>query len=371
MYDVNAYRSSLLGGKRIPAERIITYIKEHFEYKERKNGEEFVINNPLNGDSGFHFNINPQKGICHDWRGDEWAGPINPDSNKRNCSFVKFIRLYKKCSYAAAVAEIMGSAVDLKQYLIPENRVTDDASKRKIAVRLPSGTNPLATADDVQAAALKKWLSSRGYNEIDVAKYDLHYLGMDVYWPYYEFDTLVYWQSRSRLNKRFNFPPLEIRDKEGKVVGITDGSKGDFLYGFDEVEAASYLIITEAIFDQHTIGENAVASGGAVLTNHQLNKIKIVGPSKGVILSPDNDKAGIKSIISNYSLLSPLGFKLYYSLPPSMKYEKDGEKKTVKDWNELGMYVSGFGKVREMHDKAIKPINTTQLVSLHERLKSI
>ena len=95
-YDRDKFRP--VGSGRIPAAKIIKYIEDNFEYKTRRDGKEYVINNPLNGDTGFHFNINPDKGVCHDWRGDEWAGPINPESNKRNVSFIKFIRLYKKCS---------------------------------------------------------------------------------------------------------------------------------------------------------------------------------------------------------------------------------------------------------------------------------
>lgn len=347
---------------KIPSEKIVSYIVKHFDHKVRKNGEEYVINNPLNNDIGYHFNINPAKGVCHDWRGDEWAGPLNPESNKRNCSFIKFIRLYKKCSYAAAIREILGDTADLKDYLRIENRLTDSAAKLKAEVSLPPGVSPLAVADDKQAISLIKWLKSRGYEEDSIAKADLQYLGMDVYWPYYEFDTLVYWQSRSRLNKRFNFPSLEVRNDVGQVIAITEGSKGDFLYGFDEVECAKYVIITEAIFDMHTLGEQVVASGGAVLTEKQVSKLKVLGPKSGVILSPDNDKAGIKSILSNRELLEPQGFKLFYSLPPDLG-------KGIKDWNEM-VTKAGLTKaeVRKMHDSNIKPLNMKAVVDLHNRM---
>ena len=363
MSDYSKYKKS--GSyPTIPPEKIISWIKDNFEYKTRKNDEEYIINNPFNGDAGYHFNINPYKGTCHDWRSDEWAGPINPETNRRNCSFIKFVRLYKKCGYTAAVSEILGTAVDIRYYLKPENRLTDVAAKNKLAVSLPSGVESLIKSEDSQAKILIKWLKSRGYTTESIAKNDLKHLGMDVYWPYYEFDTLAYWQSRSRLNKKFNFPSLDVYDDKGNKVGKTDGTKGDFLYGFDEIESASYIIITEAIFDQHTLGEQALASGGAALTSKQINKIKIIGPKKGIILSPDNDSAGVKSIISNYSLLEPYGFKLFYSIPPELKYEVDGVKKVTKDWNELGQFVVGFDKVRKIHDKNIKKLNEQTLVEL-------
>ena len=368
-YNIGDARNKTFGENRIPPEKIIAWIEDNFEYKTRKNKQEYLINNPLTYDKGFHFNINPYKGKCHDWRGDEWAGSINPATNSRNCSFIKFVRLYRKCSYAEAIKEIVGTKVDIRHYLMPKHRVTDEAYQNKFSVKLPEGVVPIIESDDTTIRILLKWLNSRGYTNEQVVKHNLQYLGMNVYWPYFEFDSLVYWQSRSRLNKRFEFPSLEVYDDNNKLIGQTDGSKGDFLYGFDDVEQASYLILTEAIFDQHTLGEQALASGGAVITSKQLNKIKVLGPKKGVILSPDRDIAGLESILSNYNMLSQAGFNVYYSIPPDIKYlDSDKNQQNVKDWNELGMHACGFSKVRNIHDKNIKRLNTAEQVKLNEMI---
>jgi len=371
-YDLYQFRKGINNNSfNIPPDKVIAWITKHFDYKTRKNGSEYCINNPFNGDTGYNFNINPFKGKCHDWRGDEWAGPINPETNKRNCSFIKFVRLYKKCRYSEAISEVLGTSVDIRYYLKPENRVTDEKSRNKLSVTLPSEVEPLIKSNDSQAKILINWLNSRGYTEEDIIKNDLHHFGMDVYWPYYEFDTLVYWQSRSRLNKRFNFPSLDVYDKNNKVIGQVNGTKGDFLYGFDDVEFATYIIITEAIFDKHTLGEQALASGGAVLTSKQISKLKIIGPRHGVILSPDNDKAGLKSVISNYQLLSSYGFSVYFSIPPSLEYTKNNVKCFTKDWNEIGQYVTGFKNVRKIHDDGIKKITEETLVELDERISCL
>ena len=194
---------------------------------------------------------------------------------------------------------------------------------------------------------------------------------MDVYWPYYEFDTLVYWQSRSRLNKRFNFPQTEIQDDTGEIVAITEGSKGDFLYGFDDIEPASYLIITEAIFDKHTLGQQTLASGGAVLTPKQVGKIRILGPRR-VILAPDNDAAGVKSIFANATLLINEKIPTYFSLPPKLKYSVDGEERVTKDWNELftNIKLSAL-EIRKMHDSNIKRATSTNLVQLRVSVRDL
>lgn len=368
-YDVNAYRKKTGGSyKQIPASKIEAWIERNFDFKPRKGGSEYCIHNPFDGDTGYNFNISPDKGVCHDWRGDEWAGPINPETGKRNCSFIKFLRLYLKCSYRQAVEELLGGSEDVSGYLRPEGRVTDREAKKKVSVALPNGARLLAGSQDIQAKAIRKWLKTRGYTNEDIVNSELYHLAMDVYWPYYEFDTLVYWQSRSRMNKRFNFPTLEVYDEFGRVVGETDGSKGDFLYGFDEIEPASYLIITEAIFDKNTLREQSLASGGAILTENQIKKLRILGPREGIILSPDNDKAGLKSIITNAILLQRQGFKVYYSLPPKMRYEKEGETFETKDWNELGQYVVGFENVRKLHDDNINVANKTALVKLRNQI---
>lgn len=358
------------GGKRIPEAKIRAWIERNFDFKERRGGEELVICNPFSGDTSYKFNINPEKASCHCWTGDEWAGPVNPLTGKRNCSFIKFVKLFKKCTYEEALREVLGASVDLKSYLRPENRHSTAEAVRKVAVALPDGTERLSDfPEDKQAKIIISWLKKRGYTFADIARYEIHFLGVDCYWPYYEFDTLVYWQSRNRFNKIYRFPDATIFDRSGKIVAETNGSKGEFLYGFDECESASYLVITESIFGQYTLGEQALASGGAALTSDQIGKIRILGPRKGIILSPDNDKAGIKSVLSNHKLLSVEGYSTFVSLPPRLPFEKDGQTKYTKDWNEI-LEECGMSRleVRQLHDSRIQSINSKTIGQLHRML---
>lgn len=346
---------------KIPPHKIEEWVKKHFEYKKRngKNGEELVLANPFHANNNKKFNISLNTGKCHDWRGDEWAGPINPQTGKRNCSFLQLVKLYNNCSYQDAIKDVLGTGIDLRNYLsIPK----DTQSVKNISVKLPDGLSLLSESFDIQSKAVKRWLKSRGYTDESIASNKLYSIGMDVYWPYFEFEELVYWQSRSSINKVFKFPPSTILDKSGKIVATVQSSKGDFLYGFDDIEKSSYVIITEAIFDKNTIGQQALASGGALLTKNQIHKLGILGPKKGVILSPDGDSAGIKSIISNYNMLSKAGFKVFYSLPPKIKYDND---KYSKDWNELYQKCKmSLQEIREQHDNNIKPLSISELMKL-------
>lgn len=367
MPKYHEYRRKTGRQQSIPAAKIISWIEANFEFDTRKDGTEYIICDPFSGDTKFKFNINPERNVCHSWHGDEWAGPINPKTGKRNCSIVNFVKTYKRCSYREALAELLGQSEDISRYLKSSGRINAEAQK-EVTVELPDGVEILSTATDAQAVALKSWLRSRGYTDNSIEMAELYYLGMDVYWPYFEFEELVYWQSRSRLNKRFDFPPVNVVDKQGNIIGKTIGSKGDYLYGFDDIEAASYLIVTEAIFDKNTLGEQCVASGGSDLTVDQINKIKILGPKQGIILSPDNDKAGISSILRNRNVLEPLGIKLFYSLPPRLEYRENDEIRFTKDWNEIGQKVAGFERVRQIHDQGIKKLDVKEVVRLKRML---
>lgn len=365
-YDAFRERLKRSGNfKRIPANKIIAWIQANFDFKTRKDGSEYLICDPFTGDSNFNFNINPERGVCHSWHGDEWAGPLNPETRKRNCSIVKFIKVYRKCSYRQALEELLGATEDVGEYMRPEGRISVTEATRTATVALPDGVELLAASKDRQASSLRYWLGSRGYSQDDIEKAELYHLGMDVYWPYFEFEVLVYWQSRSRLNKRFDFPAQNIYDDDGNIIAKTEGTKGDFFYGFDRVELASYLIITEAIFDQHTLGEQALASGGADLTPNQIKKLKILCPDKGIILSPDNDRAGLKSVLRNHNILSQHGFNTFFSLPPKCDYIEDSKTRHTKDWNEILTKLKlSRDEVRAIHDQNIARATTQRLLKL-------
>lgn len=354
----------------IPASLIENWVKRNFEYKTRKNEQEYLICCPFDSDNEFKFNINPEKGTCHYWRGDEWAGPINPKTGKRNCSFVKFVRLYKKCSYHEAIKDICNGE-DANKYLHYSQRVSEEQNIREVEVQLPSGALLISESVSPIAESLVKWLCSRGYTKQAIKDAELYHIGNTVYWPYFEFDSLVYWQSRSKLNKRFNFPPTNILDSEGKTIAKTAGEKTEFLYGFDECEYSSYVAITEAIFDQVTIGEQCLASGGAILDDRQIQKLKILGPKEGVILAADNDVAGLKSIISNSTKLLRHGLKPYYSLPIEEFYVKNGESIKIKDFNEMFTALKmSLKEIRDFFSNNIKPVNQMNIIKLKKSILS-
>lgn len=211
----------------IPSQRIKTWVLRHFpDAKERH--DELVIVSPFRNDGKYKFNISLTKGQCHDWRGDSWAGETSVKTSKRNCSFFNFVRLYLGCSYIEAVKSVMGDSANPKDFLYgkPED---DETPLKTVEVELPSGLETIHDATDVEGRAIRKWLMKRGYTLEMMEEANLQHIGMEVYWPYYEYGEMVYWQSRSRMNKIYRFPNVKVYGPDGKIEGQTEVSKGDFI----------------------------------------------------------------------------------------------------------------------------------------------
>ncbi|RLA42936.1 MAG: hypothetical protein DRR06_13325 [Gammaproteobacteria bacterium] len=320
----------------IPPNAIIAWVSKNFEFKLKKQGAEYHICSPFDDDNAYKFCINPDKGLCHDWRGDEWAGPITK-TGKRNCSVVRFVMLYRKCSYPAALKELLGVNFIAADYKRPISDDTEDT------MALPDGVEPLTGSTNQQAAMLIKWLKNRGYTDRAISQYDLHFIGMQVYWPYYESDELMYWQARSRVNKRFLFPDVPKH----------------FLYGFDEIDPLTdNITLVEGIFDKQTLGPTTLAVGGAILNDTQIKKIRLLRP-KRIILAPDNDEAGARSVRSNYQRLQHPKTEIYTRLPPSLPYTVSGEQRHTKDFNELftaiGMSIAEIRALFPKHIRKYRP----------------
>jgi len=349
--------------KKLKPEQIYGWVTREFpDNKPRKGGDEIRINNPFREDSGYHFNISCTKALCHDWRGDEWVGS-GPGGRRKKCTFLKFVQLYKNCSFFDAVRSVLGASSDPRLFLrvqktSEEQEATDDTS-----LGLPDASESLLDSSQPKlASTLLKWLASRGIDERRVEKYGMLHSGFDVIWPYYEYDEIVYWQSRSRLNKTFMFPPLD-----------TGVNRNDYLYGFDQVEPASHVIIVESIIDGQTLEDQCVASGGAILGDMQVRKIRVFNPKDGIILAPDNDEAGIKSILSNAAKLQKLGHKLYYALPPKYRYVDGDEENETKDWNDVAKYVCGWDKVLDVLNDSVVQLTFMEkkkLTGIVDRLSS-
>lgn len=344
----------------IPSSCIQKWVEKNFpEAKTRKNGREYVVCNPLKPSQDKpRLNINVETGGCWDWTGNEWAGPLN-HNGKRQTHIIRLVQLMRGCSYTDAVREITEDK-DFVYTPYKEELELEDPEYQQVTI--PDGFTRLTGPNDFFSARSWNYLISRGYTPDTILSENIHYKGQEVLWLYTEFGDIVYYQTRNVTSKHFSFPPNEIKDQTGKVIAKLEVTREDVLYGFDFVPRSNYVIIVESIFNRISIGQCCVASAGAAMTNGQMKRLKFLDPKYGVILAPDNDKAGIESIINNGTALLQNGFSVFWTIPPKLEY-KQGHY--IKDWNELYTHMRfNNDKIIETFNMNLSPLNESTIMKL-------
>lgn len=308
---------------RFSPNQVVGWVRRHFKNnKMAANGQYIIIESPFSDSDKLKFNIKIDGSLCHDWRGDAWAGRRNVMTGKQNRTFLNFVRTYLKCTIREAIESIQSCSAGVPEYEEPQQEEEQTATD----IKLPPGSLPLWDSPNKLAASLVlNWLASRGIDFELVKKYQIHHQSTDAVWPYYEYGEFVYWQSRAMTSKIFSFPS----EKEHGV------SKTMFLYNFDDINHNDDVVIVEAIFGAMTIDQQTVATGGACMSPLQMRKLKLLNP-KRVILAADYDDAGIKSVIENSTMLMAEGYNVYYSLPIRQEY---APHEFTNDWNDMRRYL--------------------------------
>jgi len=357
---------------KIPPDKIRKWIEANFDYKVRKSGREYLICNPLYDTDKKRFNINIETGGCHDWNGDEWAGDPNPKTGKRPCHIVRFVQLYRGVSFRDALRELIGDGALIHAYQRSEPAEVKEDTTETMAIQIPKGFKPLDNPDSLMKRPLWNYLLYRGYTPEEIIEQNIHYRGSDILWLYTEFGELVYMQSRNIYTKRFWFPSTDVLDDQNEKIGELEVTRDHVLYGFDEIPRAEYIILTESIFDKNTLGIHTLGTGGVILSEGQLKRIKLIGPKQGIVLAPDNDKPAIESILTNAPRLANMGYKVFFSIPPSLPYTNaKGEEEFTKDWNEMltGLKLTRPQIVETMNQRLV-PFNEITRLRLRQLLVS-
>jgi hypothetical protein len=306
---------------KIKPEQIEAWVSKNFPgYKKRSGGRQLSINNPFDGDTSHNLWISLEETVnkynkyrsyyMHDWRHD-----------RDNCSFINFVRKYRNCSFYQAISEVCQNDIGFVRSHY-EKPVEEEVLKQ---IELPKSSKPFSEELTIAGDLVLRFLKSRAITKEQAIKYGLYYTCTTVVFPYYEFGVIEYWQEREVLNKVFHNP-------SEKDYGV---AKTDFLYNFDNAECpGGTLILVESIIDSINIGDDCLATGGAKMSDggKQIDKLRMLNP-KMIILAPDNDKAGMESLASNFLAIRSLRCKVGYCLPP-----KGG------DWNDLEKL--GDGKAR-------------------------
>lgn len=161
-----------------------------------------------------------------------------------------------------------------------------------------------------------------------------------IFFPFYEDSAFVFFVCRDFTEKRFkrnsvgNLERLRYINPKGK-------NASNFIFQIDEIKEKGDIFIFEGLFDALMLDNQVgTASLKSFLSKTQASKIWNKAP-KNVILVPDNDEAGRKSLMTNVAMLER--YK-----PPSLKSKVLIYKipKQFKDFNETGLH---FIDINECH----------------------
>lgn len=300
--------------RKLKPKEIVSWVKANFDVKERRGGTELRINNPFQEretgtrDTKFHLNISVTKQSVHDWR---------PNHQGHDGSFIKFVMDYLECTGREAIRAI--KSVKSSDIYLDEEEDYKAPMVEAQQLELPSPSWNFDDGPEKLRSAALKYLNSRCLSKEECDDWGLMYGVGTVIFPYIEYGEVVYWQSRSIADKVFEFPPEE--------VGV---GKSQFFWGWHRLEPKEDIMITESLFGGASYGEGGLASGGAGLSDEQVSRLDGVSFSR-LILGPDNDDAGIASLVSDYEKCKHVE-DLWYILPPKIPMKGD---KLTKDWNEI------------------------------------
>lgn len=335
---------------KLSPDQIERWVARHFKFKRRSHGNQLAINNPFIDDDDYHFWISTKEDVLTNGprKGAKgyWVHDFRPGCHQYDGSFLNFVRRYKNITFFEAAADVCGGDAksvreSFRQIRAGLQNIKEEESEVETIIELPPLSVSFSEKNNTKLREISlNYLNKRRVSENLAIKYGLMYTPSSIVFPYLEYGLLVYWQERSICNKRFNFPD-EVK---------TGLRKTDYLFNFDNVEVSSDLIIVESIFNSISVGDNCVATGGATIVGNQVRKIGYLNP-KNVILAPDHDEAGLKSLHDNFFELKDK-YPLAYCLPP-----KD------VDWNDLEQQ-NGLGASRHYIETHTHRLTLSTLLKL-------
>lgn len=162
----------------------------------------------------------------------------------------------------------------------------------------------------------KEYLSKRKVNEAPFLKETLY----SCYTKKGEEYIMIPW----RLNGVDAYFQLNDFQKLHSLKYIFPKDKKKLLYGLDNIDISwPYIIVFEGVFDSLFV-KNGIATGTKSVTDYQLKLIKERFPRHQIVISFDNDKAGIASMIK--LLKNGTDFKYF------KWFNKNTEQKDINDY---------------------------------------
>ena len=298
----------------IPSEIILKILeKENIEVKETSDDNEIRINSIYAEDKKFKLYISLSKKVFHCFKSGE-NGKISKllsdilGLEKTNIEY-EIIKKYYGRNYKKEIIKEIKKEENLE---LPEGLVFFNEDSKSIFRR--KAYNYL----------VDRGLTEEKINELGfIINSDSHYHNR-IFIPFYEEEKLVYFQTRDFTNT-----------SKLRFVNPKGFSSKQFVYNVDKIDEE--VVILEGLFDAMVIDNiPATAIMSADLTMSQAKKIMWKAP-KDIIIVPDNDETGERTLKKNIELLN-------YVKPKSLNYNiwLYHLPKEFKDFNEFANKTNEF-----------------------------
>jgi len=317
-----------------------TYIKDYLlknfsNYTETSS--EFIVDSLFVEDSKKHMSINLETGLWQCFK------------SKEQGNFVRLVSVIEDISYSEAHVFLQKQLFDTPEKLFhtpnkekPQSTIVESEIEKEIK------NFKKLTFESQNSSSLPEKLAYRFAiaRKIDPTKL---YIGVSGKYinrliiPYEDNHGLFYFQARLIMGQGMKY--LNPSYKEHGV------KSSEILYPFDESE--NYVLVTEGPIDAlslQNIGVNATSTQGSMFSYAQLDYIK----NKTIILSYDNDDAGMEGMEKALKMIRTKNLKTPYIVQPPKEF---------KDWNEF-VIASNPSQVKSYISSNVKKMDYNYNISV-------
>ncbi|MGI6363413.1 MAG: DnaB-like helicase C-terminal domain-containing protein [Bacillota bacterium] len=271
---------------------------------------------------------------------------VYPDTQSYYCfgcksggSIIEFVKAHYNYDFFEAINFLAQYAgIDIKAEDTPQAKARRERIKTNERAVLASQKQLLS------AGLAREYLKSRGFSQETIDAFDIGYDASE--------NSIVIplkdgYGKTVGFSRRFLEPGQGPKYKNSKNDEVFN--KGRILYNLDNARkhAGSSLLVLEGYFDVLSAWQsgykNSVAICKDTLTEDQASLITKVCKGKKVILVPDNDETGIRSVLANRDLLR--------ARDPSLHIQVAPPPEGCKDLNDV-LLTSGEEGVRKTIDNA-------------------
>lgn len=252
------------------ASRLYSYFVERLDLVENSNG--WLVGDCPSCGKVRKFGINVSIGMTNCFVCGPGPGPVALVKNLEG--FKTFAEVYKLLQSYEAFNIDLGKRSE-----------TPKKAKTKIIKALPKEYKMVGLYDSVIDRVVRKQLKARGFSLTKAMMLGFGYCTTGEFKnrliiPFYRGGEIIYFNAR-QITKN------GVKYKNPKEEDIEIG-KGQVIYNYDALYFYRKVWIFEGVFNAATIGNQATATGGKILTPWQLNEY-IKSPCKRIVIALDDD----------------------------------------------------------------------------------